>query len=390
MSEEGLRKFQPLRMTTATHPEADPTDENGAEAAPLRMTSEAAGTATAPSRAPSHDPFSAPDPYAAASRPVSSDPFSVPRATPAPATPEPMPLRVRSEAAPEAAPRAHAAPGPAATGRRQDEGQRRPRVALMGEFSAGKSTLSNLLIGKAALPVNVTATQLPPVWMSWGDDEPYRVGLDGEEHDIDPSLKGIRVADTHYLRIFHQAKFLKTCDLIDMPGISDPNMSAEVWRRVIGEADIVIWCSHATQAWRQSEAAVWSTMPTDLYKKSLLLLTRMDRILSERDRTRVIRRVEKETEGLFRRVLPVSLIKALEAQGDSAAWEESGADEMISSLMELIDEVRTGTHGRRISRTVSRGHGAGVDSSIGEEVVAEPKRIVMPTRIRPRPLSRRL
>ena len=38
---------------------------------------------------------------------------------------------------------------------------RRPRVALMGEFSAGKSTLSNLLIGKSALPVNVTATQLP-------------------------------------------------------------------------------------------------------------------------------------------------------------------------------------------------------------------------------------
>ena len=51
----------------------------------------------------------------------------------------------------------------------QPAGQRRPRVCLMGEFSAGKSTLSNLLLGAEALPVNVTATQLPPVWISEGD-----------------------------------------------------------------------------------------------------------------------------------------------------------------------------------------------------------------------------
>ena len=75
-----------------------------------------------------------------------------------------------------------AAPAPAAPATAQ---AKRPRVALMGEFSAGKSTLSNLLIGKSALPVNVTATQLPPVWLSYGDDTPYRVDLNGEEFDID-------------------------------------------------------------------------------------------------------------------------------------------------------------------------------------------------------------
>ncbi|MEM6566696.1 MAG: dynamin family protein, partial [Pseudomonadota bacterium] len=159
-----------------------------------------------------------------------------------------------------------------------DDAEKRPRVALMGEFSAGKSTLSNLLVGRSALPVNVTATQLPPVWMSYGHQPSYRVGLDGTEHEVDENFTGVSVADTRCVRVFMEAKFLKNCDLIDMPGISDPRMGAEVWQRVIGEADIVIWCSHATQAWRQSEAAVWSTMPDNLYDKSLLLLTRMDRI----------------------------------------------------------------------------------------------------------------
>ncbi len=262
----------------------------------------------------------------------------------------------------------------------------RPRVALMGEFSAGKSTLSNLLIGKSALPVNVTATQLPPVWISYGDQAPFRVGLDEQEYDVDPSLSDVSVADTNHVRIYHEARFLKFADLIDMPGISDPNMAADVWQRVIHHADIVIWCSHATQAWRQSEAAVWSTMPTSFHEKSILLLTRMDRILSDRDRARVIKRVERETEGLFRKVLPVSLIQALEAGNDAEAWANSGADELLGTLMDLIDEVASGQPGRPRSRIRSASAPSGVDSAIGEE---QKPRFVMPTRVRPRPLTSR-
>ncbi|MEM9025044.1 MAG: hypothetical protein AAGB22_14960, partial [Bacteroidota bacterium] len=121
-----------------------------------------------------------------------------------------------------------------------------------------------------------------PVWMSYGDQKPYCVDQEEHEHEVDPSLSGISVEETNHVRIFHESRFLKFADLIDMPGISDPNMAADVWQRVIHHADIVVWCSHATQAWRQSEAAVWSTMPTSFHEKSLLLLTRMDRILSEK------------------------------------------------------------------------------------------------------------
>ena len=274
----------------------------------------------------------------------------------------------------------------------QPQDEKRPRVALMGEFSAGKSTLSNLLIGKQALPVNVTATQLPPVWMSYGNQPSIKVGLDGQEEEVDDGFTGVTVHDTRCVRVFLESTFLKNCDLIDMPGISDPNMAAEVWQRVIGEADIVVWCSHATQAWRQSEAAVWGTMPPELYEKSLLLLTRMDRILSDRDRARVVKRVQSETRGLFREVLPVSLIQALEAQGDAEAWVASGADHLVKSLMTLTDEVATGAIGRRVSRKirpVTEPAKGGLEDAIGERVVERPPRMVMPTRVRPRPLVSR-
>lgn len=263
-----------------------------------------------------------------------------------------------------------------------------PRVALMGEFSAGKSTLSNLLLGKSALPVNVTATQLPPVWMSYGDAAPYAVTPEGEEFDVDPSFSDVTVEGTSHVRLFHDSKFLEMCDLIDMPGISDPNMAAEVWQRVIHEADIVIWCSHATQAWRQSEAAVWSTMPPELYKKSLLLLTRMDRILSDRDRQRVVKRVEKETEGLFRKVVPASLLMALEAGEDADAFAASGAEFLVRCILKLVDEVAGEGEERTIMRKPLEVAASSVDSAITEEERPKPKRLVMPTRVRPRAVSR--
>lgn len=293
---------------------------------------------------------------------------------------EPQSLRVPPQSKP-ASPDAAASPE-----------KRKPCVCLMGEFSAGKSTLSNLLIGASALPVNVTATQLPPVWISKGDDTPYRVGLDGEESDIDLNrLAEVSVRDTSHIRIFRQSKLLDICDLIDMPGISDPNMAADVWRNMMHHADIVLWCSHATQAWRQSEAAVWGTFPADLYDKSLLLLTRMDRILSDRDRERVIRRVERETKGLFREVLPVSLTRALEAGDDSSKWADSGAAALSDTLVDLIDAVASGTTGRTVSRVRSRA-APGIEASLGEDLSqpARPKRVVMPTRVRPRPLTSRM
>lgn len=265
--------------------------------------------------------------------------------------------------------------------------EKRPCVALMGEFSAGKSTLSNLLIGADASPVNVTATQLPPVWNSRGTDAPFRVDLDGTEEPLDlAELKSVSVKGTNHIHIFHDTDRLDKFDLIDMPGISDPNMAADVWQRVIHHADVVIWCSHATQAWRQSEAAVWSTMPKELYDRSLLLLTRMDKILSDRDRMRVIKRVEGETKGLFRKVLPVSLIKALDAEEGTAAWDDSGATELMAYLGEMVEEARTGERVPHQDPAAAR-----TEATLAQDAVdtprAKPARIVMPTRVRPRPLQ---
>ena len=217
---------------------------------------------------------------------------------------------------------------------------RKPRIALMGESSAGKSTLSNLLMGARPLPEKVTATRLSPVWMTHGTGAPYRVDIDGSTEPVSLArLEDIPVEETRYIRLSIDCDILDVCDLIDFPGISDPNMSSEVWERMLPEVDAVIWLTHATQAWRQSEAAVWDTMPDAVRANSILLITRFDKLTNEKDRLRVFKRVRRETNGMFAATFPISLLQALEAGDDYDRWDASGAGPFVEHLIGAIEKL---------------------------------------------------
>ncbi|WP_371224873.1 dynamin family protein [Roseovarius sp. 2305UL8-3] len=214
---------------------------------------------------------------------------------------------------------------------------RKTRLALMGEFSAGKSTLSKLLLGDAPLPVKVTATRLPPVWITHGKSAAFAVGHDGTETPINiEDIDEVRIEDTRMIRLFNPSETLEICDLIDMPGISDPNMSSETWLSVMDEVDNVVWCTQATQAWRQSEAATWEQISGRTNGDNILLVTQVDKLRSERDLDRVLMRVRKETEGQFKHVFPLSIIDAVAAGEDEAKWTASGAADFIDNLVEYL------------------------------------------------------
>jgi GTPase SAR1 family protein len=218
---------------------------------------------------------------------------------------------------------------------------RRPRIALMGEFSAGKSTLANLMIGSDPLPVQVIATQLPPVWISYGDDPAFVVDMEGRESPCDlKNLMDLDIEETAFIRIFCEEDILKVCDIIDLPGISDPNMTASVWERILPLADGVVWCSPATQAWRQSEAAAWEGISETLQRHSILLLTRADMLVSERDKEKVMRRVRAETKDLFAECLMISLMQARDAGDDPDEWEQSGAEQFVNAFLAIVGSLK--------------------------------------------------
>ena len=244
----------------------------------------------------------------------------------------------------------------------------KPRLILMGEFSSGKSTLSNILLGGPTLPMQVTATRLPPVHVSYGEPSAYAITRDGNQVEVDLSNLGDMTPEM--IRSIHLTMVsdtLELCDLVDMPGISDPNMPTDTWDEVVRKTDHVIWCTHATQAWRQSEAAFWDRMRDTTSGQNLLLVTQFDKLRNARDQSRVLSRTVKETEGKFMAVYPVSLLDALRAEDDFDAWQASGANDFMEHLIEILMNSGTPPELTSTSRMADLGGHQAADGNFGLE-----------------------
>lgn len=221
---------------------------------------------------------------------------------------------------------------------------RRPTLALMGEFSSGKSALLNCLLDRALLPTRATATDMPAIWISHGATEKVTaLGFDGHLVDLkmDDLTEG-RAMQYLCIRIEIDAEILQRLDIIDTPGISDPRLTTEIVEEVARNVDFVVWCSPMTQAWRQTERAFWTALPDAIKPASILALTRADLIASSRDIDKVIRRCVSESDGSFAAVLPVAAPLATQAKTAASAQERAHLMQS-SGLPVLLERLKVST-----------------------------------------------
>ncbi|MEM9317980.1 MAG: dynamin family protein [Pseudomonadota bacterium] len=223
----------------------------------------------------------------------------------------------------------------------ETEFKRPPRMIVTGEFSAGKTRFINGLIGRSVLPSNVTSTSLPPVWLIYGDDVSFRIDLDGNVHEVE-SFAEVDVHDTLVYVNAVPAEILRHVDIIDTPGNSDPNIPATCWERMVGHADMMVWCTGATQAWRQSEKATVRDLPEDLRAQGLLLITQADRIPEERQREKLKRRVARDAAQFLPEIRMASLIDDAEVAKlrDEIIAMAEATKTHPGAMLEAIENVR--------------------------------------------------
>ena len=207
--------------------------------------------------------------------------------------------------------------------------QRLPRMIVTGEFSAGKTKLINGLVGQQVLPSNVTSTSLPPVWLIYGKDVSFRIDLDGNVHEVS-GLDEVNVHDTLVYVTAVESDTLRHMDIIDTPGNSDPNIPSACWERMVGHADMMIWCTGATQAWRQSEKSTVRDLPQPLRDQGMLLITQADRIAEERQQEKLKRRVSRDASQFLSEIRMASLID----------------DDQVSTLRDEIISLADAADGR--------------------------------------------
>lgn len=182
----------------------------------------------------------------------------------------------------------------------------RPAVfALAGEFNSGKSTLSNRLAGIDALPTDLFANTSVPTRLHWAD-EPEMTCLTGDGRRLD-LLPTVPVIDEPLARIDVgvPVPFLRDIELIDLPGLADPDAARDEAEIVASCADGLIWCTPVTQAWKETENAVWSRLPGRLKRRTVVALTFRDLVVDDKEIERVRDRLEREA-GPFRAIVAVS------------------------------------------------------------------------------------
>lgn len=200
----------------------------------------------------------------------------------------------------------------------------KPTFAVMGECSADKSTLLNLSLGRSILPSQVIATSMPIVWMTYAQTPTaYALRRGGvlEQFDI-ASFGAQSKSNPLLLRLGIPTSILKRIDIIYTPGISDARFPIGALNFLGPYLDFVLWCSAANQAWRQSEKAMFMSLPAGLRYNSILALTRADIITKSVDMAKVLRRCKHDSADLFRYVTPVSATRALLSRDNTGQQPE--------------------------------------------------------------------
>lgn len=98
-------------------------------------------------------------------------------------------------------------------------------VPVVGEFSAGKSSLLNHFMGKNVLSVSIKAETAIPAELYYSEQEYYEgVSASGEIKKIE-SIENKDISDFVYVRCYINSQFLKAIQplvLVDMPGFDSP------------------------------------------------------------------------------------------------------------------------------------------------------------------------
>ncbi|RHZ95602.1 hypothetical protein D1122_14285 [Cereibacter sphaeroides] len=227
-------------------------------------------------------------------------------------------------APPHAAP-ARDRPGPA----------RRLRVVVAGEVRAGKSSVINALLRQPVLPMLSRPGACPAFLVRHAPDEAGTVLLHHGTGATDraPALDAATdFGGAGLCEVLVDAPHLAGIELVELPSPSNGEVGPEALALMAG-ADLLVWVSIASQAWRLSERSVVARLPP-MRERSVIVLSRGDKLRSAADWDRIEDRVQREAGPFFGAVAFVQAARdAIRASGtDLHAWETTGGH----SLAELL------------------------------------------------------
>ncbi len=226
------------------------------------------------------------------------------------------------------------------------EGARRlPRLSVMGEFNAGKSTLVNALLGAEIAPMGVLPTTAVLHHIVYAEEPFARITLDeGRDRVVAPTelrstLRELDRAGRAAARVTVglPLPFLRSIELVDTPGYNaESALHREIADRGLEETDVVLFLLDAGQAWKASERGAIERAQA-AGASLLVVVNKIDRV-PDGERAKLHEHVERETSRVVGETLAeVSWVSAREGLAARLRGEEAEGSG-VAGLLRLLDE----------------------------------------------------
>ncbi|GEM_PF-1226933 len=213
-------------------------------------------------------------------------------------------------------------------------------IAIMGEFSAGKSTFVNALLGEAVAPMGVLPTTNTINVFRRGTGRGARVHYrDGSISTVSAdeldaylrTLDGPEADRVRHLEIDRVGERMGDAAVVDTPGLNALDAYHEqVARAFIEEADAVVWIFSATQGGTATEAGILGEL-REGGRKVLGVLNKVDTLDSIADQEELAEYLRGQLGEVLVEVLPLSATAALAHRTGTPAAEDpfAGIDDAL-------------------------------------------------------------
>ncbi|SLN37569.1 dynamin family protein [Ruegeria meonggei] len=220
-------------------------------------------------------------------------------------------------------------------------------IGFAGEFGAGKSSLANMLAGADILPTGPQHLKLPLVIVAYSETPETTVGWWGKEPKVYSGIALEKAAadNPDFISVGLNTPALKEISLFDLPGAGALDDTYKPTLDLLKFVDCAIWCTNGTNAWRETERHLWAQVPTELRDNSLLAVTHADLPPVRDALDRVLARLNKEKNKMFRAVVPIGTPVAVRAMAqepepDFALWETCGGQNLAEHVLKIASDRR--------------------------------------------------
>ncbi len=233
-------------------------------------------------------------------------------------------------------------------------------VAVMGEFSSGKSSFVNAFIGADVAPTGITPTTATINILKYGRTKSGRVVYrDNTSREIDGLALSESLAqiDDHearrvrHVEILMPIEVLQQVNIVDTPGLNSilPEHEA-VARNFLQRADAVVWLFTANQAGKSTEKRALDSI-AELGVRVLGVLNKIDQ-LTESQVGELLTFVGTELGDRIETCIPISARKAMLGEEDSG-WENL-SEQLESRFFQDARRIKKQTLNRRLANVHER------------------------------------